>query len=290
MTTTHKAYLYLLITFFAWGSLYVVSKFVLGKLPVITISFLRYLIAGVILYLILRQRQVKKIDPQDYKYIFLIGFLGYFVAIGAQLLGTKLSNASLASLVNSMNPVVIMIFAVFLLKEKLTVKKITCGILAIVGVYIIVGGAGGDGQLLGVLVSIFSVILWSLVAVIVRQITQKYDAFQITTYGIIIAALCTFPFSLWELAVTPDVQFDTSVVLALLYIGVICTALSHVLWNKSLSLIEAGTCSLFYPLQPMVAVFLGWLLLGESISLNFVVGAILIIGGVLFSIIDKQEA
>jgi len=285
MENRTKAYLYLLITFFSWGSLYVVSKFVLGKIPIFTISFLRYGIAGIVLFIILKQKKLKTIEKQDYKYVFLIGFLGYFVAISAQLLGTKLSNASLASLVNAMCPVAIMLFAVFILKEKLTVKKVTCALLAIFGVYVIVGGVNGSGQTLGILISIFSVILWSLVSVFIRKVTQKYDSFQITTYGIIIAAICTLPLAIWELTVTANVQLDGSVVLAMLYIGLVCTALSHVLWNKSLSLIDAGTCSVFYPVQPMVAVFLGWLFLGENISLNFVFGALLIIGGVLLSLV-----
>lgn len=283
------AYLYLLITFFAWGSLYVVSKFVLGKIPIATISFLRYVIAGVVLFGILKQRSLKKIEKQDYKYVFLIGFLGYSVSMGAQLLGTKLTSASLASLVNSMNPVVIMFFASLLLKEKLTMKMLICAILAIAGVFIIVGQVDGSGQIWGIVVSIFSVILWSFSSVMVRKITQKYDSLQITTYGIIVAALCTLPFSVWELTVNSNIEFDRNVVFSMLYIGVICTGLSHMLWNKSLSLMEAGTCSLFYPVQPMVAVFLGWMFLGENISMNFVFGAILIIFGVLLSIIGNNK-
>lgn len=279
----NSAYAYLLITFFFWGSLYVVSKFVLGRLPVITTSFLRYLIAGIVLYAVLQRSKVEKIERRDYKYIFIIGFLGYFLAIGAQLLGTKLSNASLAALVNSINPVVIMLFAVFILKERLTVQKVVCGVLAIAGVYIILGGVSGGDYLWGIAVSILSVILWSFVAVVVRKITQKYDPILITTYGIIIAAVCTLPFSLWELWVTPAIQFDGSLVLSLLYIGVVCTALSHVLWNKSLSLLEAGACSLFYPVQPLAAALLGWLFLGEEINGKFIIGAVLIISGVLFS-------
>ncbi|NLK36177.1 MAG: DMT family transporter, partial [Gracilibacteraceae bacterium] len=73
------------------------------------------------------------------------------------------------------------------------------------------------------------------------------------------------------------------------YMGLVCTGLAHVLWNKSLSMLEAGTCSLFYPIQPMVAVLLGWLFLGESINLSFVFGAVLIIGGVVFSLLDINK-
>lgn len=232
MTNKKMAYLYLIITFCAWGSLYVVGKFALGKVPVVTVLFLRYLIAGVALFLVNGKSKIKKIERQDFKYIFLVGFVGYFLSVGAQLIGIKLSNASIASLVNAMNPVTIMFFAAIILKEKLT----------------------------------------------------------ITIFGMFIAAACTFPVSICELIVTPNVQFNGSVIISLLYMGIVCTALAYVFWNKSLSMIEAGTCSLFYPVQPMVSAMLGMLFLGEKINANFIFGAILIIGGVLFSIIGKKES
>lgn len=289
MASKKLTYLYLIITFCAWGSLYVVSKFVLGKVPVFTVSFLRYMIAGTVLFFVLKKKKVKKIERQDYKYVILIGFLGYFLSSVAQFIGTKLSNASIASLINSMNPITIMVFAAIILKEKLTIKKAVCISLAFLGVYIIIGGVNGTGQVLGILISIFSVISWSFVSVIVRRITKKYDALQITTYGILIAFGCTLPFSICEFITIPNIQFDWMVILSLFYMGIVCTALAHVFWNISLSMIEAGTCSLFYPVQPMVAVMLGWMFLGENISKNFVFGSILIIGGVLLSILGKME-
>lgn len=289
MKNKKMAYLYLIITFCAWGSLYVVGKFVMGKVPVLMISSVRYIIAGIILFFIMKKTKTKKIEKQDYKYVFLIGFVGYFIATVAQLIGVKFSNASLASLVNSVNPITIMLFAAIILKEKLTLKKIICIILAIVGVHTIIGGSNEGGQVIGILISLFAVISWSLISVIVRRVTQKYDPIQITTYGIIIAAVSTLPFSIGEFIITPDIQLDWTVVLSLIYIGVVCTALAHFLWNKSLSMIEAGACSLFYPVQPMMSVFLGWIFLGEDINVNFVIGAILIIGGVVFSVIWKKE-
>jgi drug/metabolite transporter (DMT)-like permease len=289
MNDKKMGYLYLALTFCVWGSLYVVSKFVLDKIPPFTVSFLRYLISGIVLFFIMKKMNLKKIEREDYKYIFVIGFLGYFLSMGAQFVGTKLSNASLASLVNSMNPIVIMLLAAIILKEKLTLKKVICIIITIIGVYIIIGGVNGDGQTLGILVSVFSVITWSFVSVIVRKITQKYDALQITAYGIFVAIVCTLPVSIYEITTTSTVHFDYKVILSLIYMGIVCTALAHVLWNKSLSVIEASTCSLFYPVQPMVSVLLGWIFLGESIDINFIFGAILIVGGVLFSILGKRK-
>lgn len=288
MNNKKIAYLYLIITFCAWGSLYVVSRFVLGKVPVITILFLRYFIAAIALVFINRNSKVKKIERKDLKYVFFIGVGGYFLSVGLQLIGIKLSNASIASLVNAMNPITIMIFAAIILKERLTFKKAICVVLAVAGVYIIIGDVKGNGEVLGILFSVFSVISWSFVSVIVRRITQKYSASQITIYSMFIAAVCIFPFSVSELIITHNVKFDLSVVIALFYMGIVCTALAYVFWNKSLSTLEAGTCSLFYPIQPMISSVLGMVFLGEQININFIFGAILIIGGVLFSILGKS--
>ena len=290
MSNKKMAYLYLIITLCAWGSLYVVSKFVLAKVPTFTVLFIRYFVAGIVLFFVLKRRKVSKIEKQDYKYVFFIGFVGYFLSIVSQFLGTKFTNASLASLINSTNPIFIILFAVFILKEKLTLQKVICVIVALAGTYIIIGGGSTSGHALGILLSVISVILWSLMTVIVRKITQKYNALQITTYAIIIAGICSLPFSTYELIVIPNIDiFDPIVMLSLLYIGLVCTALSHVLWNKSLSMIEAGSCSLFYPIQPMVSVLLGWSLLGENITMRFALGAVLIIGGILFSVVGNQN-
>lgn len=267
-----------------------VGKFVLGNVPVFTVLFFRYFISASVLLIILRKTKMKQIEKKDYKYIILIGVAGYFLSVGAQLVGIKLSNASVASLVNSMNPIAITFFAAIILKEKLTIKKIICVIFAVAGVYIIIGGVKTSGQILGIIFSVSSVILWSIASVAVRKITQKYPSLLITTYGMIVAVLCTMPISTYELLTTPKVSFNWIVILSLLYMGLVCTALAYVLWNKSLSMLEAGTCSLFYPVQPMVSVLFGFIFLGEMINVNFIFGAILIVGGVLINILGKREA
>ncbi|HOC08586.1 MAG TPA: EamA family transporter [Bacillota bacterium] len=239
--------------------MYVVSKFVMGKVPVFTVLFLRYLISGIVLFVILVKRNPSKINRQDYKCVFYVGFLGYFLSTGAQLLGTKLSSASLGSLVNSLNPITITVFSAIILKEKLTLKRAICIILALTGVCIIIGDVNGSTKIMGIAFSVLSVVLWSFVSIIVRQITQKYSSFQITVYGIIIAIVFTLPVSVYELLIVQNVQFDLKVALSLVYIGLVCTALAHVLWNKSLSMVEAGTCSMFYPIQPLVAALFGWI-------------------------------
>lgn len=280
------AYLYLLIVFSAWGSLYVVSKFVFGKVPTFTALLFRNAIAASALGIVLKQRKTIKIKKEDYKYILIIGFLGYFLSIGAQFLGTKLTNASFASLINSMNPITITFFASLILKEKIAPKTIISIIVLLIGVKVLIGDISDNIYLSGIFLSIFSVTIWSLVTVLVKKVSKSYDSFQITVYGIMTATIFCIPVSIYEISTRPVIEFDLEVIAALLYMGLICTAMGHVLWNKCMSMIDAGTCSLFYPIQPLVATLLGIIFLNEKIDKNFILGAVLIVGAVLFNVIS----
>jgi drug/metabolite transporter (DMT)-like permease len=287
---TSKAYLFLSITTAAWGSLYVVNKYLMTYVPPLTVLMCRYLIAAAVLLPLLKLRASRsvtrqRIERKDYRYIVLIGAFGYFGSVAAQTIGTQLASAGLASLLNSLNPLFMIVFAIPLLKERITFSKVVSIVAALVGVCIILGGNVSGDIVAGGVASLLSVVVWSFTSVSLRRFTKRYDPLTITTYATMVALVCTIPFSANELLTTPGVElFRPDVLLGLLYVGVICTALTNVLWNTSLSLIEAGRCALFYPIQPLVATLLGTLFLNETLQMSFLVGSTLIIGGVVFSV------
>jgi drug/metabolite transporter (DMT)-like permease len=190
-------------------------------------------------------------------------------------------------LLNSLNPITITFFAVLILNEKLTLKKVFGLVLAVIGINFIIGESQGN-NILGISFSLMSVILWSIVSVMVRKISPKYDSLQLTYYGCGIATLCYLPLGISEQLsnfVNGKMQLgDFYAWLAIIYIGVICTGIAHYLWNYSLSTLEATVCSSFYPIQPLVSTILATWLLDESIQLSFLVGALLIITGILISL------
>lgn len=283
-----KAYLYLIITFTLWGSLYVVSKYVLGKMPTFTISLVRFIVAFMTLSII-RGRSHVKIEKKDYKYILIIGTIGYFVAVGAQLLGTRYAGASMASLLNSMNPVTMMIFASLFLHEKMTIKKIASTILAIFGVYVILGNQSAGSSLTGILLSLLAVVTWSAVSILVRKMTQKYPSLLITQYGIGVAIVFYLPLSIYEIASGQSITVDPAGVFGLLYMGILCTGAAYLLWNKSLEKLPAGVCSAFYPIQPFVSTLCGVLFLKEQVTASFLIGSAFIVIGVWLSLVSFRR-
>ena len=69
----------------------------------------------------------------------------------------------------------------------------------------------------------------------------------------------------------------------MVYIALICTGLAQLLWNRSLAFLNAGTCSMFYPLQPVTSTLFGVLFLGEKLTVSFLLGGAVITCGILIS-------
>ena len=138
-----RGYLYLVIAFFFWGSLYVVNKYVMDYVPPLTLHVLRQVIALVILGLMARHRGWAKVPRKHLPYILAMDPLAYFVAPGMQNMATNLMNASMASLLNTMNPLFICLFAVIFLHEAITWNFLLGGVLISAGV--IIGLSGGKG-------------------------------------------------------------------------------------------------------------------------------------------------
>ncbi|MFS1511462.1 DMT family transporter [Chengkuizengella sp. SCS-71B] len=278
-----------------WGGMYVVSKYVLAFIPLFTLMWLRYIIAFVFLYGILKltQRKRKKretIKKKDWILIGWIGFIGYFISISFQFIGTKLSDAHTGALITSTTPAFIIIFAKFVLKERLTIRKVISLVLATGGVFIVIGMDNHIGSYLyGSVLLVGASITWALLSVYVKIASKRFSILTITTYAVLFALLFTTPIMLWEIQVDTGYYQNYLIILSIIYLGLISTAGAFFLWNKGMELMEASIGSLFFFLQPIVGSFLGWFLLSEKLDVSFFIGGILILVAVMLVTYKKKQ-
>lgn len=287
----NRGYLYALIAVIGWGTNFIACKLAFDVFPPITLLLLRYSICLVILWLIYRRRPRPEIQKQDRKWIVAIGALGYFFTIAVQMAATNLIDASMASLINTLTPVGIVFFAIFVLNER-TNRRQNIGIgVSIIGAIVIIGGAGGNNGLFGILLAFAGMLLWALASVIIRRTCQNYDAIWLTIYTTAIAVLCNIPAAGIEIAVKElqTEHFSWMTVIGVLWLGSICTAGSNLWWNQALERLPAATCSMFYPVMPFTTAILGILLLGEKITINFLIGAVLVVVGMLYTIAGERK-
>ena len=275
-------------TFLCWGSLYVVSKIALKTVPPVTLLALRYIVAIPVLFMILKLRgKLKRMTREDVMTAAAIGVIGYFMSFCLQMLGISRLTGSISSLLGAMNPIFIPILASFYLKEKLTWEKVLCVAVSMVGVVLIVG-VNGKVDVLGALLMLVSVFLWSSASVIIRRVSGKYDPMQIAMLGMAFGLPLTGAWAIAELQ-TAAFSLPLQSLLAVLFMGIVGTAVAHTLWNTSLSLMDASFCSMFYPMQPLVASVLGVLILGETITPNFVIGGGIVCCGIVAAVLTGKK-
>ncbi|MED0950661.1 DMT family transporter [Bacillus mobilis] len=277
-----------------WGGMYVVSKYVLDFIPPLTLVWLRFIIAFVVLYAILKiaeKKQKKKVTirKKDWLLFAWIGFIGYFISITCQFIGTKLSDAHTGSLVTSATPAFMVIFAAIILQEKLTARRLLSTIIATIGVIIVIGWDIEIGSyFIGTIILVGAAITWALLSIYVKIASAQFSSLVITTYAIFFSLFFITPFMIWELQSTSFETVNTYVILGVVYLGVVSTAGAFFLWNKGLELMDASIGSLFFFFQPIVGSLLGWLLLNETLNSNFFIGGILIVCSVFITTFEKK--
>ncbi|GAB6157199.1 DMT family transporter [Desulfotomaculum varum] len=283
---------YLSLAAAIWGGMYVVSKFALTTVPPFTLLFLRYLVAALVLGWILWRQQEKLLPDTARGLILQVGLVGYFLSIAAQFIGTKLSSAHMGAVITTLSPVFLSAFAVVILKERLTVKQAVAMAVALAGVLVVVGVPGRQGEpsaLTGNLFLLAAALSWGYYSVISRKVSTLYSPLQITTWGILIATLFTFPCLYFEYGQwSPADLLQLPIILSVLYIGIISTALAFFSWNKGLALVPSHQAGVFLFLQPVVGTLLGWFFLDEHLSGSFFIGSLLIMAGVYYNM--KQTA
>jgi len=270
-----------------WGGTYVVSKYVLASVPSFVLLWMRYAIAAVILLVIVyaarrRSGRPLRLHLRDYALFAWVGFIGYFVSVGSQFVGTALADAHSGALITSASPAFVFLFARWLFGESLTVRRVTALALSTIGVVVIVGWRSTHSLAFrGDMYLAIAAVTWALLSVSAKIAARKHSSLTATAYAVAFGLLFTTPVAIGQLPhLHAAVLLRPLILLGLLYLAVASTAVAFFLWNKGMELLDASSGSLFFFFQPVVGTVLGWWVLGERLAWNTLYGSILIFVGV----------
>ncbi len=292
MKNTLIGSLFLILASSIWGGMYVVVKVVVAVIPPLELVWMRYLIALVALVIIgLVTKQNWRIQRRHFGIIIAISIIGYVISIVTQETGTMLSTAQMGAIITSTTPAFMVLFASLILKERLTLKKAISVSLATIGVITIVGIDDINmSSMLGGISLTIAALTWALMSVLIKRVPSDYSQIVVTTYATFIAFIVLTPFVISRLPqIDPNDLMDPTIWGGLLYLGIISTSIAFLLWNRGLQMLNASSGGIFFFFQPVVGTLLGWAILGETISITFWIGSVLILLGVLIVMIDRQE-
>jgi len=272
-----------------WGGMYIVSKWGFDAIPPVTLAFLRVALGAATLLVVVRfVYPTRAFSRRDWTGF---GFLGVWVAVTmvTQFVGTDLTTASEGALITVLTPIFTVVFGVIVLDEALTRRNILGMALAVCGTGLVLAGqyelsTVGLGSVFGVLLLVLASVGWAVYTVWGKPLIRRYSALETATYSTVIAVPLIGLLVPVELVVSgvalSTIPLTLPVVAAVVYLGVLSTAVAWYCWYKGLETLDAGTVAVYFFAQPVVGAALGALLLGESIGPGFVAGGVILAVGI----------
>ncbi|PJF34854.1 MAG: EamA family transporter [Candidatus Thermofonsia Clade 1 bacterium] len=278
-----------------WGAMFVVSDAMMKLIPPLTLLSIRLGIAALMFVGILAAQGCLRVPRRAVVELMAIGIVGFGLSVGTQFVGTALSSAINGAVITSASPAFIVLFAWLWLGEPLTRLKLISGAVATLGVLIILDlsqfsfGVSDPQRLLGDLALAFAAVSWAAYSVLVRRASQRFSTAVITAYALIGGLLFCTPIAALELRDTALPAPTIEILGGIFFLSVIVMGGANYLWNRAFALVEASVASLFFFAQPLVGALLSNVLLGQAITPQLLLGALLIVIGVLLALRSERQ-
>ena len=259
-------------------------------LTVLAISALRAVAAVAVLVLAAaatrRLRPAWSLARRHWRQVALVGALtsGFQVLFFVAVVAAGVSVPTVVAL--GVAPVLLLLLDSARARRAPSLVRVLTVTVAVVGLVLVVlpghESADGDQPLLGALAALASGVAYALSADVAAPLSRRHDALALTTATTVVAAAVLVPAGVVSALVaggapaSPDLQSWSLVV----YLGVVTLALAYLLLYAGLRSTPSGTAVVATLLEPVTAVLIALVLLGESLTLPAAVGACLILSAI----------
>ncbi|WP_109431977.1 DMT family transporter [Aggregatibacter segnis] len=274
---------YILIALFLWSSSFVAGKYAYSMLDPVLMVQMRLIIASFIVFpMFVRvwKRVPKTVRPQ----VWWLGFLNYPAIFLLQFIGLSHTSASSASTMLGLEPFLVVLIGHFFFGDKAKTHHWIFGLVAFLGVVLLIYGGEETGN-----ISLFGCSLVLLAGIVfaaclrwTQRIIVQLTAQVYTTSSIVLGTITCLPFTLW-LTQSWEIHWNWLGLAGLLYIGIGCSWLAYYLWNKGINSVDSNLAGILVSLEPVFAIILAVLLLGENISPLSWLGILAVVSTTLIS-------
>jgi drug/metabolite transporter (DMT)-like permease len=275
------------------GSAVATTRLVIGAIDPLTLATLRYAIGLACLLAVVRLARLRAIPAADRWRIALLGVL--FFAVFPVLFNAALAQTTAAhgALALATLPLITLVLAASVGAETLTAAKIAGVALAIGGVaFALAGDLGGiPGAWRGDAIMVSAALTGAVFNVASRPYLRRTPALPFTTVamtaGMMALLTATAP-AVAQHGLAPSVMQPGGVqIVAVAYLGVVCAAAVFWLWSVGLEHTTPTRVAVTVTLNPVSAMALGAVMLGEPVTLPLVGGLAAVIGGIVLTTLSR---
>lgn len=285
-------WLCMLTTAFFFSTMEIALKSAGSQFDVLQLTFLRFFIGGLILLPFgiksLKKRGVKLI-ASDYFYLLILGIVCICISMCLFQIGVMTTNANLAAVIIAVNPVFTMIFAHFMTDDKFSFKKFIVLLMSVIGLVIFANPFNlGDGNsTTGLLCVLVASVAFGLYTVIGKKRIAKIGGMAQNALSFILGSLVLLVIILATgRPVVAGITIDN--LWLVMYVSVFVTGVGYYCFGKALELSNPSTASIAFFIKPVLAMILSYIILKEAITINMLIGVMLILIGSGINIFWKK--
>ena len=291
MGQENSAKISLILSMVIFGTIGIFRKFI--PLPSGIVACARGILGVTFLLAFIKIKKIKMDRESIGNHWKILVISGAFIGLNWVLLleSYRYTSVAVATLCYYMAPIFVMMVSPFLLKEKLTAKKILCVLAALLGMVfvsgILDGGISDISELKGVLFGLGAAALYASV-VLMNQKLRKVPTYDKTIMQLAVAAAVLIPY----IFVAEDfsgVTLTPFIVVMLFIVGVVHTGIAYALYFGSMNDLKAQTVALFSYIDPIVAIILSALFLKEPMTIYSGIGAVLVLGATMISELPEKR-
>lgn len=249
----------------------------------ITMVFMRILGAGLLFWILSLFVKTQKVEKQDMKRIALIALFGAGLNQIFFIYGLSLSTPINSSIIMISNPIIVMIFTLIILKERITFLKVSGLSFAIVGAIMILRYKGnfevGSDTIIGDVMTLINSVSWATFVVMVKPIMGKYNTTTTMRWLFFFGSIYILPIGLYDTLHTDWSGFTKEAFWALTFVVVVTTFFAYYLNVYGIQELSTNTVSAYIYLQPFLASIFAVLMGGDKLTpTKLLSGALIILG------------
>lgn len=281
-------YTALFLTMFFWAGTTIVVRYLRDDIPPMGLSFWRNTIAFLVLlpFTIVPMRREWHVVRDNWKIFALLAFLLWVGGNSLLFLSLQYTIAINAAVINSVEPLFIVLFAWLLFRDPFTWRQGAGLAVSLAGVLVLIA-AGSLDRLLslnfnkGDLIVTVAYVAWGLYAALLRKVPKGLDHRVIVLALLGLGSLYLLPLYLLETALSRPVPATLLTVGAVLAIAIFASAIPMILWNFAIMRLGPGRAGQYLHLIPAFTVIMAILFLDEALAGFHLVGIALIAAGLL---------
>lgn len=290
-----KLYLALFCVAFFWGTTFLGIRIGVETIPPFILSGIRNLISGSIIFIyLLFQRKLEPVNIRQFSRALLLSIMMIVLANGLTTYSEKFITSGLASIISTLSPFLVFIMNLVLGNEKMSIKTALGILLGMLGIFLIYQNSLTDllnpDYRMGIFAILTAVSMWSVGTIITKKgSTNSLSMLMNVSLQMILAGIIL---TLIQLYLTPTIateNWSLRSIAAMIYLAIFGSVVGYVAYSYLITQLSSTKVSVLAYVNVVVALFLGWLILDETITSRIIIAASLIISGVVIVNYNKSK-